>query len=581
MTSIPQPTTPSSAAHAEPLKLWHGVLVFVIVMACNLWGLGDSPLARTEPHRALTGHAMVESGDWLLPRLLGVLYLRKPPLSYWAIAATETIVGHGDEFVWRLPGAISSAMLAVFLWYIGFKWFGRVGGWVSAFSFLAMLALWSQSRSAEIDSLNTTAAVVCALAMIQLQCGPPGRAWLWSGVVGVSLGATLLAKGPAGLPLIGGAILGPMLLLRQGRQLAKPSLWVGVAIGFGIFAAWVFAVYLAVKSQNLSPDLSGLSEVKERVSADSVLKLLRATTIPFELLAYGLPATAALPVAWMMIRRGPDTTQRRLLAACVGTAIASLLIFGLSMIMRPRYGYPALPLWCPVAGAVAAAWARGELDRSTQTLLRAALTGLTIMLAVLHYALIFGLSPLDMTGSWHGADSSLRAWLIGTCIVAALAWVVTMVMWIRQRVSPAAWGMVVLCVTLSIAFNAFKNADRSNRSGYESADEVRQAIDNSDTVLAGMLIMNQPELFYYAKLNVVPVAWRTDGWDTLDKTGWALFDPKEWRELSPAVRQRLSRETPLVTRGKGLAPGKSAEEMESRPTAYVAWHTPVSQADPK
>jgi hypothetical protein len=209
------------------------------------------------------------------------------------------------------------------------------------------------------------------------------------------------------------------------------------------------------------------------------------------------------------------------------------------------------------------------------------MTGLTVLLAVLHYALVFGLPVLDMTGSWQSADASLRNWLIGTCVVAAIAWVGTMAMWIMQRVRLASWGVVVLCVTLSIAFNAFKNADRSNRSGFESADVLRQSIDHSDTVLAGMLIMNQPELFHYAKLTVVPVAWRTNGWDTLDKSGWAVFDPKEWKELSPAVRARLSRETPLVTRGKGLAPGKSAEELESRPTAYVAWHTAASTTDPK
>lgn len=47
------------------------------------WGLGDiALLSFNEARRAVPAEGMFRSGDWLLPRLNGELYLAKPPLLY-------------------------------------------------------------------------------------------------------------------------------------------------------------------------------------------------------------------------------------------------------------------------------------------------------------------------------------------------------------------------------------------------------------------------------------------------------------------------------------------------------------------
>ena len=57
-------------------------VVFLFAFLCYLPLPASAPLAATEGHRALTAHQMVESGEWVVPRMFGRIYLAKPPLHY-------------------------------------------------------------------------------------------------------------------------------------------------------------------------------------------------------------------------------------------------------------------------------------------------------------------------------------------------------------------------------------------------------------------------------------------------------------------------------------------------------------------
>ncbi len=53
--------------------------------------LGTGELEHEEPRRALIARNMIESGDYLVPRYGGAVYLNKPPLYNWAIVAVATV----------------------------------------------------------------------------------------------------------------------------------------------------------------------------------------------------------------------------------------------------------------------------------------------------------------------------------------------------------------------------------------------------------------------------------------------------------------------------------------------------------
>ncbi len=69
------------------------IVVFLLAIVTIGPGIFGSPLVRTEPHRAVPAHEMVETGRWLMPRLYGQPYLRKPPLHYLTLAAVELSTG--------------------------------------------------------------------------------------------------------------------------------------------------------------------------------------------------------------------------------------------------------------------------------------------------------------------------------------------------------------------------------------------------------------------------------------------------------------------------------------------------------
>ena len=63
-----------AAAVAGLIFLW--LLIFIPT-------LGKMPLIRSEAMYAQIPLEMLESGDWLTPRLNGARYFDKPPLYYW------------------------------------------------------------------------------------------------------------------------------------------------------------------------------------------------------------------------------------------------------------------------------------------------------------------------------------------------------------------------------------------------------------------------------------------------------------------------------------------------------------------
>ena len=56
--------------------------------------IGTRPLANPDEGRyASMGLEMVQSNDWIVPRLNGLIYFEKPPLAYWSIALGQKLFG--------------------------------------------------------------------------------------------------------------------------------------------------------------------------------------------------------------------------------------------------------------------------------------------------------------------------------------------------------------------------------------------------------------------------------------------------------------------------------------------------------
>ncbi len=53
---------------------------------------------------------MVETGDWVTPRLNGIAYFEKPALRFWIVAVSYLIFGVHD-WAARIPIALSAVLL--------------------------------------------------------------------------------------------------------------------------------------------------------------------------------------------------------------------------------------------------------------------------------------------------------------------------------------------------------------------------------------------------------------------------------------------------------------------------------------
>ena len=87
---------------------WLAVLTAVLALVFFL--LYNQVLPVTDPveaNYALTAREMLESGDWLSPRIYGAYWFDKPVMTYWLLASSFAAFGL-NEWAARLPGGSGS-----------------------------------------------------------------------------------------------------------------------------------------------------------------------------------------------------------------------------------------------------------------------------------------------------------------------------------------------------------------------------------------------------------------------------------------------------------------------------------------
>jgi 4-amino-4-deoxy-L-arabinose transferase len=101
---------PHARAVARPR--WLALLGFTALIACYGVSLFARPLIAPDEFRyAEVPREMIASGDWIVPRLNGLLYFEKPPLGYWLTALSMRAFSENAAAV-RLPFALSTLCCA-------------------------------------------------------------------------------------------------------------------------------------------------------------------------------------------------------------------------------------------------------------------------------------------------------------------------------------------------------------------------------------------------------------------------------------------------------------------------------------
>src|SRR5437588_98750 len=140
-TSLAALAVPRWLARGTQSSLFCVSVLISLSLVLFFYGLGASELWRTETLRALIAREMLDSGNWLVPRLYGEPLFTKPPGMYIAIVLCSLPIGEVTEITARLPSALAAtASVLLFYWYFR-RQLGRSAGLAAAIV-LPMSALW-------------------------------------------------------------------------------------------------------------------------------------------------------------------------------------------------------------------------------------------------------------------------------------------------------------------------------------------------------------------------------------------------------------------------------------------------------
>ncbi len=251
------PSVSSTHLHApfpsdrpEPFHLtWKAAAIVVLfggsLLLLNLGG-DNRKLTFHEVLFAQPAKEMVETGNWILPKFVGVPSTHKPPGTHWAIAALMTLTGSEAEGVVRLPTVLAAILTALIVAAMAARWFGSHVGLVAGLMQLTIYYVLQLSRQAVSDMLliaAVTGAMACfALTHVESPRGRVQARWVpWLFYAAAAL--AYLFKG-----LIGPAFIfsGCVLFLLVSRDLRGLKFFLdplGVAIFLFCVVGWFTAAY--------------------------------------------------------------------------------------------------------------------------------------------------------------------------------------------------------------------------------------------------------------------------------------------------------------------------------------------------
>ncbi|MBU6249263.1 MAG: glycosyltransferase family 39 protein, partial [Xanthomonadaceae bacterium] len=146
---------------------------------------------------------MIDSHDYLVPAYgADRTNFTKPPLTYWAIAASVNAFGH-NEWAVRTPNALAFALTTLLLCLIGAQLMPEKA-WLPGLIYCTSLAPFMAADVVSTDTLLTLFEALAMFGFVMAELGPAARTRRWPVILmWLGFGLGFLTKGPpALLPLL-------------------------------------------------------------------------------------------------------------------------------------------------------------------------------------------------------------------------------------------------------------------------------------------------------------------------------------------------------------------------------------------
>ena len=456
-----------------------------------LVGLGSTGLADPDEGRnAEVGREMLSTGDYVTPHLNGAVYLDKPPVFFWAVAASLAASGT-NEAAARLPSALAAvAGVGLTVWFARRRFGASVAACAAAILALSPLYL-VFARLVIFDMLLlvfTTAATLLFFEAMERE----SRTLL--GIAGfAAAGLGTITKGPVALvvPLL--VAVAWALLERRPGLLLRLRPGTGMIAYAAVIAPWLFLVErrhpgflaYAVLGENLARMAANPYDTARPFHF--YLRVVLPGLFPWVILL----AAQGIGLAWGRLRRresdpvAPERTRASAeddraasgepadadrAARFVGVWLGVLLLF-FSLIASKRPSY-ILPAAIPVAILAARLIVRGSRTATRESRLRAAgsVAAAVAIVVLAGVAWVAGRGIESTAFLHHGGASSPDAIvspLLLSGAAAALLLSAALLFFLRRTARPALFVAVAalpIVSLLPVARAAARHVDTARSS---------------------------------------------------------------------------------------------------------------------
>ncbi|MGD0223896.1 MAG: glycosyltransferase family 39 protein [Terriglobia bacterium] len=236
--------TESHPTSRTTLALSLGLLLFTAAVLFFA-GLGRLPLIEPDEGRnAEVGREMLASGDWITPHFNGLVYLDKPAVYFWMVAASMKTFGVSEGAA-RFPSALMGVATLLLVWFLARRMFGDATGLRAGIVFAACPLALALAREVIFD-MTLTFFVTVAMVAFWLAEESNFLAPRIDALMFAAMGVAVITKGFVG-------ILIPLIAILI-YEAARGRWWEWLRLRWGrgllVFLAVALPWFIAVSMRN-------------------------------------------------------------------------------------------------------------------------------------------------------------------------------------------------------------------------------------------------------------------------------------------------------------------------------------------
>jgi 4-amino-4-deoxy-L-arabinose transferase-like glycosyltransferase len=393
---------------SHPGLLWLAFAAFALT-----WFLGlefRGLFMPDEGRYASIAREMLESADWITPRLNGLKYFEKPPLQYWATAVAYALFGV-DEWTARLWPALTGFLGILFTALAGSRLVPK-SPWLPLA--LVVAGSWGYFLGGQFLTLDMGLTFFLTAAMLSFLLGrregvsaSAERGWMilaWA-----AAGCAVLSKGVVGVVLPSLALLVYVAIQREWSLLRRLH-W---GTGLCVFGAIVLPWFVLVQLKN--PEFFRFFFIHEHFERFLLTQHHRPGPwwyfVPILLIGL-MPWTPNLPASLARAWKTPASSGLNVDRFLLVWAATVVVFFSASQSKLPGYVLPAFP-------AMLLLFARQFPDMTKR--MRSTPAATCLAAGVILMPLSFALPYLGRRFAWPEFDPDYGNWLLAAAATLALA----------------------------------------------------------------------------------------------------------------------------------------------------------------